>query len=100
MSSRVASRRPFRRKVQGKEISLAEAPLATHSGNVIDLMEALRASIDARGAKAARFEGAQGTKARRLGRSGTQIGSTMRCMSSTRKTSSGCLVFLRPKYAR
>ncbi|HMK86454.1 MAG TPA: Ku protein [Steroidobacteraceae bacterium] len=42
----------IRKKVEGKEISLAEAPATSTSGNVIDLMEALRASIDARGAKA------------------------------------------------
>lgn len=38
----------IQKKVEGKEISLAEAPPAS-KGNVIDLMEALRASIDARG---------------------------------------------------
>jgi len=41
------------KKVDGKEVSLAEAPPSTTGGNVIDLMEALRASIDARGSKAA-----------------------------------------------
>jgi DNA end-binding protein Ku len=41
----------IQKKVDGKQISLAEAPAAATSGNVIDLMEALRASIDARGAK-------------------------------------------------
>ena len=41
----------IQKKVEGKQISLAEAPPATHRGNVIDLMDALRASIDARGAK-------------------------------------------------
>jgi DNA end-binding protein Ku len=41
----------IQKKVEGKQISLAEAPAAATSGNVIDLMEALRASIDARGAK-------------------------------------------------
>jgi DNA end-binding protein Ku len=40
----------IQKKVEGKQISLAEAPAASTSGNVIDLMEALRASIDARGA--------------------------------------------------
>ena len=39
----------IQKKVEGKQISLAEAPAASTSGNVIDLMEALRASIDARG---------------------------------------------------
>jgi len=43
----------IQKKVQGKEISLAEPPDAVHRGNVIDLMDALRASLDARGAKAA-----------------------------------------------
>jgi DNA end-binding protein Ku len=42
----------IQRKVEGKEVSLAEGPVSATSGNVIDLMEALRASIDARGAKA------------------------------------------------
>jgi DNA end-binding protein Ku len=43
----------IQKKVEGKEVSLAEAPASTKGGNVIDLMEALRASIDARGSKAA-----------------------------------------------
>jgi DNA end-binding protein Ku len=42
----------IQKKVEGKEVSLAEAPVSAKSGNVIDLMEALRASIDARGSKA------------------------------------------------
>jgi len=42
----------IQRKVEGKEISLAEGPVSNTGGNVIDLMEALRASIDARGSKA------------------------------------------------
>jgi len=41
----------IQRKVDGKEVSLAEGPVSNKGGNVIDLMEALRASIDARGAK-------------------------------------------------
>jgi DNA end-binding protein Ku len=41
----------IQKKVQGKEISLAEAPVAPSRGNVIDLMAALRASLDARGSK-------------------------------------------------
>ena len=41
----------IQRKVEGKEVSLAEGPVSTKSGNVIDLMEALRASIDARAPK-------------------------------------------------
>ena len=39
------------KKVQGKEVSLAEAPAVARGSNVIDLMEALRASINARGSK-------------------------------------------------
>jgi DNA end-binding protein Ku len=42
----------IQKKVEGKEVSLAEAPVSAKSGNVIDLMEALRASLDARGSKA------------------------------------------------
>jgi DNA end-binding protein Ku len=42
----------IQRKVDGKQVTLAEGPVSTNSGNVIDLMEALRASIDARGSKA------------------------------------------------
>ncbi len=41
----------IQRKVDGKEVSLAEGPVSNKGGNVIDLMEALRASIDARGSK-------------------------------------------------
>jgi len=43
----------IQRKVDGKEVSLAEGPVSNKGGNVIDLMEALRASIDARGSKTA-----------------------------------------------
>jgi DNA end-binding protein Ku len=43
----------IQRKVEGKEVSIAEGPVSAKGGNVIDLMEALRASIDARGSKAA-----------------------------------------------
>jgi DNA end-binding protein Ku len=46
----------IQKKVEGKQISLAEAPVSASKGNVIDLMEALRASIDARGAKAANLK--------------------------------------------
>jgi DNA end-binding protein Ku len=41
----------IQKKVEGKEVSMAEGPVAAKGGNVIDLMEALRASIDARGSK-------------------------------------------------
>jgi len=43
----------IQKKIEGKEISLAEPPSVAHKGNVIDLMEALRASIDARGGRGA-----------------------------------------------
>jgi len=43
----------IQKKVQGKEVSLAEPPAAAAKGNVIDLMEALRASIDVRGSRPA-----------------------------------------------
>ena len=36
----------IQRKVEGKEISIAEAPAETGGGKVIDLMEALRASLE------------------------------------------------------
>ena len=36
----------IQRKVAGKEVSLAEAPVAKSGGNVIDLMAALKASLD------------------------------------------------------
>jgi DNA end-binding protein Ku len=42
----------IQKKVQGKEISLSEAPAASTNGNVIDLMAALRLSIDANATKA------------------------------------------------
>jgi DNA end-binding protein Ku len=43
----------IQKKIQGKQISLSEAPVPTAGGNVIDLMEALRASIETRGSKVA-----------------------------------------------
>ena len=42
----------IQKKIQGKQISLSAAPVPSAGGNVIDLMEALRASIETRGAKA------------------------------------------------
>lgn len=41
----------MQRKVQGKEVSLAEAPAANPEGNVIDLMAALKASLGAKETK-------------------------------------------------
>ena len=46
----------IQRKVAGKEVSLAEAPVGRASGNVVDLMEALRASLGAKADKLARVE--------------------------------------------
>ena len=43
----------IQRKVAGKEVSLAEAPVAKSGGNVIDLMAALKASLDAKSSKPA-----------------------------------------------
>jgi DNA end-binding protein Ku len=43
----------IQRKVAGKEVSLAEAPVANTGGNVIDLMAALKASLDAKSSKPA-----------------------------------------------
>lgn len=43
-------------KVKGKEISLAEAPVGKAGGNVIDLMAALRASLDAKSERSAAAE--------------------------------------------
>ncbi len=42
----------IQRKVEGKEVSLAEAPTFAGGSNVVDLMEALKASLNARGSKA------------------------------------------------
>ena len=39
----------IQRKIAGKEVSLAESPVTKAGGNVVDLMEALRASLNARG---------------------------------------------------
>jgi DNA end-binding protein Ku len=41
----------IQKKIEGKEVSLADAPPSHQGSNVIDLMEALRASLNARGAK-------------------------------------------------
>lgn len=38
----------IQRKVDGKEVSLAEPPTKTGGGNVVDLMQALKASLNAR----------------------------------------------------
>jgi DNA end-binding protein Ku len=43
----------IQRKVAGKEVSLNEAPVAKAGGNVIDLMAALKASLDAKSSQGA-----------------------------------------------
>ena len=43
----------IQRKVEGKEISFAEPPAVEGASNVVDLMEVLKASLNARGGKAA-----------------------------------------------
>jgi DNA end-binding protein Ku len=52
----------IQKKVDGKEVSVAEGPVASTGGNVIDLMDALRASIDAKGAKTADIQHRKGPK--------------------------------------
>jgi len=44
------------RKVAGKEVSLAEAPVGKASDNVVDLMEALRASLGAKASSTAAMD--------------------------------------------
>ena len=46
----------IQRKVAGKEVALAEAPLGKTPGNVVDLMAALRASLGAKGSTLAKVE--------------------------------------------
>ena len=48
---RVRVEAAIHRKVEGKEVSLAEAPISNAGGNVVDLMAALKASLNARGSK-------------------------------------------------
>jgi DNA end-binding protein Ku len=43
----------IQKKVQGKEVSLSEAPMGNAGGNVIDLMDALRASLGTKSSKTA-----------------------------------------------
>lgn len=46
----------IQRKIAGKEVSLTEAPVAKAGGNVIDLMAALKASLDAKTSQGAAKE--------------------------------------------
>ncbi|HTC44476.1 MAG TPA: Ku protein [Steroidobacteraceae bacterium] len=52
----------IQRKIDGKEVSLAEAPEQPGGSNVVDLMEALKASLDARGSKTANVKERKGPK--------------------------------------
>jgi DNA end-binding protein Ku len=52
----------IQKKVQGKEISLTEPPVPSNRGNVIDLMDALKASLNARGANTAELKERQPAK--------------------------------------
>jgi DNA end-binding protein Ku len=44
----------IQRKVEGKEVSFSEEPVANGPSNVVDLMEVLKASLNARGNKEAK----------------------------------------------
>lgn len=46
----------IQRKVEGKEVSIAEAPSFSGESNVVDLMAALKASLNARGSRAAEMK--------------------------------------------
>src|SRR4030095_7446530 len=50
------------RKVAGKEVSIAEPPSVEGVSNVVDLMEVLKASLNARGAKATEAKERKGPK--------------------------------------
>jgi DNA end-binding protein Ku len=52
----------IQRKVEGKEVSLAQPPAPGGGSNVVDLMEALKASLTARGAKTANVKERKGPK--------------------------------------
>ncbi len=52
----------IQRKVEGKEVSLAEPPVHGGGSNVVDLMEALKASLAARGSKTANVKERKGPK--------------------------------------
>jgi DNA end-binding protein Ku len=41
----------IQRKVEGQEVSFAEAPVTNGGSNVVDLMQVLKASLNARGSK-------------------------------------------------
>ncbi len=63
-------------------------------------MEALRASIDARGSKTSRAQGTQGAETCGSRSILAQNRSTMRCMPITRRTSNDCSDCRRPRFVR
>jgi DNA end-binding protein Ku len=89
----------IQKKIEGKEISLSDVPVNNSKGNVIDLMDALRASIDARTSKSPHAERTQASQACWRSRYFAQDCSTMRCRSTTRKRSSVALGSIRPQSA-
>ncbi len=66
----------IQKKVEGKEIAFSEAPLTPSGSNVIDLMDALRASISAQGSKASSLKERKPPK--RVGAPGTHRKSARR----------------------
>ena len=66
----------IQKKVEGKEISLSDTPAAAPARNVIDLMEVLRASIEARGAKGAKTAEVKELKERKPPKRAAKSGTT------------------------
>jgi DNA end-binding protein Ku len=66
----------IQKKVEGKEIAFSEAPLTPSGGNVIDLMDALRASISTQGSKGSSLKERKPPK--RVGAPGTHRKSARR----------------------
>jgi DNA end-binding protein Ku len=88
----------IQRKVEGKEVSLAEPATTKGAGNVVDLMEALKASLNARRssepAEAREKERKTPKRAPAPHRHlGEEISSSTTCMSIRRPISSGCSTF-------
>jgi DNA end-binding protein Ku len=74
------------RKIQGKEVSLAEGPVAVKGNNVIDLMEALRGRTPRcceERVRRAGSQGAQGAEACRPRQCVAQDRPPMKCMPTT-----------------
>ena len=62
----------IQRKVQGKEVSIAEAPVFRGDSNVVDLMDALKASLKARGSRATEMKRKSPKKAPAPGEAGSK----------------------------